>query len=113
MTSRGYATFAFDRLGNGQSDHPDPLIITQSVYQAQLYANLAQALKAGTVTGVPKTFTKVRKDNDALSFHLFISSLFLLQVVYVGHSYGSIIGNIVATERPESIDGLLLTGVSD
>lgn len=111
MVSKGYATFAIDRLGNGESDHPDPVQVVQVFYEAQLYANLAEMIKAGKVPGVPNKFKKVSIHHQDRGSCACTDALFW-KVVYVGHSAGSIIGNSLAVQRPTSVDGLLLTGVS-
>lgn len=33
MNDQGYPTLALDRLGNGQSSHPDPLLVVQAAYE--------------------------------------------------------------------------------
>jgi hypothetical protein len=63
----GYATFSYDRLGVGASDHPDPIQVVQSAVQVEIAHKLIQGLRSGIIG--KKAFTKV---------------------VGVGHSYGSI-----------------------
>lgn len=64
-TSRGYSTFAIDRLGTGLSDKPAPgLLTTQS--HSYVIGQLVQKLRAGTIGG--RAFT---------------------MVVGVGHSWGA------------------------
>ena len=43
----GYPTFAFDRLGNGQSDHPDPILVVQCPLQAEVIHQLVLKARAG------------------------------------------------------------------
>ncbi|KAI9823957.1 MAG: hypothetical protein M1819_001109 [Sarea resinae] len=87
-SANGYPTLSIDRVGYGNSSHPDPLIV-QSSLQAAVIAKIAEGLKEGQF-GL-RSFKKV---------------------VYVGHSLGSVIGNTLATLFPDSVDGLMLTGYS-
>ena len=54
----GYATFAYDRLGTGQSDRPDPVQIVQANAESELSHALTQALRDGSIDGKTK-FKKV------------------------------------------------------
>ncbi|KAH6712610.1 Alpha/Beta hydrolase protein [Leptodontidium sp. MPI-SDFR-AT-0119] len=89
----GYPTLAIDRLGNGDSDHPDPILAVQYPVEVETIHQIIVKLRAGTLPPPlnGRKFTKV---------------------IYVGHSYGSIIGNALATSHPQDTDALLLTGWS-
>jgi hypothetical protein len=87
----GYATLAIDHLGTGKSSHPDPAKVVQSPYEAALYHDLVQQVKSGKNTPLPRTFQ-----------HL----------VYVGGSYGSVMGNVLARAYPEDFEAMILTGWS-
>ena len=63
----GYATFSYDRLGVGASDHPDPIEVVQASLEVEVAHALIQALRDGVIGG--NTFYKV---------------------VGIGHSLGSI-----------------------
>jgi hypothetical protein len=63
----GYATFSYDRLGVGASDHPNPIQVVQSELQVEIAHQLILSLRNGSIGG--NSFTKV---------------------VGIGHSYGSI-----------------------
>ena len=41
----GYATFAYDRLGVGQSDHPDPIQVVQAFIEVEIIHGLAQLFR--------------------------------------------------------------------
>ncbi|KAG4431365.1 hypothetical protein IFR05_013146 [Cadophora sp. M221] len=89
----GYPTLAIDRLGNGESDHPDPILAVQYPVEVETIHQIIVKLRAGTLPPPlnGRKFTKV---------------------IYVGHSYGSIIGNALATTHPQDTDTLLLTGTA-
>jgi pimeloyl-ACP methyl ester carboxylesterase len=82
----GYATFNIDRIGVGQSDRPPNASVLTTGSEAYVLHQLVQALRAGTIGGVP--FAKV---------------------VTVGHSFGS---QTVAAEAAKygDVDGAILTG---
>ncbi|ERF72573.1 hypothetical protein EPUS_02855 [Endocarpon pusillum Z07020] len=82
----GYGTLAIDRLGNGASEHPDPLQVVQLTLQTEVLNVVAQKIQSGEITGSPS------------------------KVIYVGHSLGSILGTMLANRYPNSIDKLVLTG---
>jgi pimeloyl-ACP methyl ester carboxylesterase len=90
-TSAGYATLAYDRLGVGKSDHPDPYLDIQTQTQVAILTQLTQLVRSGR-----------------LSPHLPIPK----KVVHVGHSYGSLITNGIVATQPNLSDGLVLTGFS-
>lgn len=85
----GYPTLSIDRLGCGASDHPDPVTVVQNPVQVEMYHEVIQALRKGDIGG--RSFNKV---------------------VYVGHSYGSVMGNTLSAKYPTAVDALILTGYS-
>lgn len=85
----GYATFAFDRLGVGSSDHPDPTAVVQSTVHVEVLHALINGLKNGDV-----------------GHHGFQN------VVGVGHSYGSIIQVGHDVKYPNDCSAIILTGVA-
>ncbi|KAI0136361.1 Alpha/Beta hydrolase protein [Xylariales sp. AK1849] len=88
---RGYSTFAFDRLGLGQSSHGDPINEIQSPLELATLYTLTTMLRGGALPGVTDKFSKI---------------------VHVGHSYGSIQSYGLAATHPASTDGIVLTGFS-
>ena len=66
--SLGYATLSIDRLGNGLSDHPDPIVDVQLSYQAEELHQIILQARAGLI---PETNTNFNR------------------IVVVGHSLGS------------------------
>lgn len=66
---RGYSTFAYDRLGIGQSSHGEPLNEIQSTLEVAALRALTTGLRDLTLPGIVDSYSKI--------FH-------------VGHSFGSI-----------------------
>lgn len=87
-TRRGYATLSIDRAGDGASSHPNPFHTDQVSLHAAVANQIAVQLKQGQI---------IRR-------RLFEN------VIYVGHSLGSIIGVELAATYPEAVDALMLTG---
>ena len=85
----GYATFSYDRLGTGLSDHPDPNQVVQAALQVEIGHILIQGLRKTRVQG--KGVEKV---------------------VAVGHSAGSALTLGVVGKYPRDLDGLVFTGIS-
>ncbi|KAL9640531.1 MAG: hypothetical protein Q9204_000678 [Flavoplaca sp. TL-2023a] len=85
----GYATFSYDRLGTGLSDHPDPNQVVQAALQVEIAHLLIQQLRNVRVQG-----NKVEN------------------VIGVGHSAGSALSLGVIGKYPRDFDGLVLTGIS-
>jgi pimeloyl-ACP methyl ester carboxylesterase len=85
MASHGYATFAVDRLGIGQSTKPPSAVLVDSVEAASIHQVVGH-LRAGRVGGV----------------HFD-------RVVLVGHSLGSGVATLEAATYHD-VDGVILTG---
>ena len=83
--SAGYASFAVDRIGTGQSDHPRSAQVTLPS-EAYVTHQLIGDLRTGAIGGV--AFGKV---------------------ILVGHSYGSFLAVYEAAAYHDT-DGLILTG---
>lgn len=75
--SRGYATIAIDRIGNGNSSRPDPKVV-QYTLEVEVIHQL----------------TKLARANIPLAEKL----------VYVGNAYGSILGGAIAGRHPEDFN---------
>ncbi|KAK7751910.1 hypothetical protein SLS62_006211 [Diatrype stigma] len=94
---RGYSTFAYDRLGIGQSSHGEPVNEIQSTLEVAALRALTTGLRSATLPGITDSYAKV--------FH-------------VGHSFGSIqtyglTAEVAAEGKGETIsDGIALTGFS-
>ncbi|KAH9216638.1 alpha/beta-hydrolase [Leptodontidium sp. 2 PMI_412] len=87
---QGYPTLSIDRLGNGLSDHPDPVAVIQIPAHVEVVHAIAQLAKAPDST-LPRAFQKV---------------------IYIGHSVGSVTGNALNVKYPHDVDATILTGFS-
>lgn len=85
----GYATFSYDQLGVGKSDHPDPIQVVQPFLQVEITHALIQLLRTGQI--------------GSRSFNT---------VVGVGHSSGSTISMAITSKYPKDFDAVILTGIS-
>ena len=85
----GYTTFLFDRLGSGQSDHPDPIQLVQINLQVAINHQLVNILRNGGIRG--QRFDRV---------------------VGIGHSHGSANVLGVTAAYPADFDAVVLTGYS-
>ncbi|KAL8935506.1 MAG: hypothetical protein Q9211_004665 [Gyalolechia sp. 1 TL-2023] len=88
---QGYPTLAIDRLCIGKSSHPDPVNVCQAPYQAELYDALITILRSSTKLSIPTNWKKI---------------------IWVGHSFGSILGTQISTNHPNAIDAFVQTGIS-
>ena len=87
--SAGYATFAYDRLGSGLSEHPDPVEVVQIPIQIELLHLIVQRFRDAKIGG--RSFENV---------------------VGVGHSLGAALTQAVAAKYPRDFDALILQGIS-
>jgi pimeloyl-ACP methyl ester carboxylesterase len=91
--SQGYATLAIDNLGNGDSDHPDPLNVVQTSMQIEIMYQVMLRLRAGSLPSISQSYKKI---------------------IMATHSYGSILGRGLATIYPDDgADAYILTGASN
>ncbi|KAI0995065.1 hypothetical protein K3495_g13116 [Podosphaera aphanis] len=88
-SKQGYPTLSIDRLGNGDSDRPDGTTVVQINTHVEVTQSIISSLKAGSIGG--RAFNKI---------------------IYVGHWYGSLIGNLHAVKYPDAVDSYVLTGFS-
>lgn len=84
--SAGYATLAYNRLGVGQSAHPDPIQDVQCAIDVEILHHLVLMLRNG---------------------HL--GSRSFKYVIGVGHSYGSIVQLAQNAKYPKDVDAAVLT----
>ncbi|EJD51025.1 alpha/beta-hydrolase [Auricularia subglabra TFB-10046 SS5] len=87
--AQGYATINMARLGHGESDHPDPVAVVQTPFEITIIQSIINAVRSGSITGATRGFGTV---------------------VYVGHSFGSILLNGVIASEPDLVDAAVFTG---
>jgi pimeloyl-ACP methyl ester carboxylesterase len=85
----GFATLAIDRIGSGRSSHPLSTKITIESNAFTMH-QVVQAIRRGEITAP-----------GGKQFHT---------VVYVGHSYGTAVGWLLATDYDKDIDVAVFTG---
>lgn len=85
----GYATFAVDLLGAGNSTRANALHEVQTQAQVEICSQLVESLKAGTIDGQQWQ-----------------------REIWVGYSLGSFIDNSIATQYPSLLDQLILISMS-
>lgn len=85
----GQITLSYDRLGIGNSSHPDPVNVLQDSLHISVLHKFNMMLRAGKLSN--QKFSKL---------------------IGVGHSFGSAVTYSVAREFPSDFDALVLTGYS-
>ncbi|KUJ10286.1 uncharacterized protein LY89DRAFT_675142 [Mollisia scopiformis] len=85
---QGYPTFAFDRLGNGNSSHPNGITVVQCPAQAATVHEMILLARNGALP-FPRNFDKI---------------------IFVGESLGSLVGNYLNVNYPQDADATILAG---
>ncbi|KAH8170723.1 alpha/beta hydrolase family protein [Sarocladium implicatum] len=88
---KGYATLAYDRIGNGRSSSHDPFDVLQAPVELAVLQELTRRLRNG------KLHRRIPRPD---------------QVIHVGNSFGSALSNALAATTPELTDGIVLGGYS-
>jgi pimeloyl-ACP methyl ester carboxylesterase len=83
--SQGFDTLAIDRLGNARSDLPNPFTI-HLPFQVEAMNQFLANVRAGALGTTPR------------------------ELIWVGHSWGSILGSGLVAKYPQAIERLVLTG---
>lgn len=88
----GYPTLSIDRICNGLSDHPDPISVCQPNVNIETIHQIIVKARSSQLPGpANRGFSKI---------------------IYVGHSLGSISGNLLHAKYPKDTDISILTGWS-
>jgi pimeloyl-ACP methyl ester carboxylesterase len=90
-SSQGYPTLTIDRLGSGESSHPDPILDVQTPLQVEILHQLVIQARSGTLP--------IRAAGKSLD-----------RIIVAGHSYGSSITNAFNYKYPADADATILTG---
>jgi pimeloyl-ACP methyl ester carboxylesterase len=98
----GYSILTYDRLGAGQSDHPDAYSVVQAPLELEILRQLTLMARNGTLYGfagkaqpLDTVFNTLAKPN---------------KVVHVGHSFGSFLTSAFIAKYPSLTDGAIITG---
>ncbi|KAL9011509.1 MAG: hypothetical protein Q9173_003655 [Seirophora scorigena] len=86
----GYATFAYDRLGVGGSERPEPIQEVQAFLEVEILHALAQLFRTTKIGGYQFT-----------------------NIIGVGHSFGSILQVGANSKYPQDFDGVVLTAFTN
>lgn len=92
-SSLGYAILTIDRLGNGNSSHPNPTTTVQLPYQVEQLHRIITMARGGTLP-LPSSYA-------GTSFN---------KIIVAGHSLGSVVTNNLNANYPSDADATLLTG---
>jgi pimeloyl-ACP methyl ester carboxylesterase len=98
----GYSILTYDRLGVGQSDHPDAYDVVQAPLELEILRQLTLSARNGTLY---KFAEDTRPANAA-----FNSLSAPSKVVHVGHSFGSFLTSAFIAKYGDLSDGAIITG---
>lgn len=98
MMEAGYSVLTYDRIGTGESDHPDAYTVVQTPLQSVILMEITKIAKAGELL----KYVVAGVSNTDATFKKFI---------HVGHSQGSYITLGFLAGYGEMSDGAVLSGV--
>lgn len=98
----GYSIFTYDRLGVGQSDHPDAYTVVQAPLEQEILRQLTLMARNGTL------YSFANKAKPTIpAFNTLIQPK---KVVHLGHSFGSFLTSAFIANYASLSDGALITG---
>lgn len=98
----GYSIFTYDRLGAGQSDHPDAYRVVQARLEVEILRQLTLMAQNGTLY----SFAGAAMPADPAFTGLAPPT----KIVHVGHSFGSVLTSALIALYPDITDGAIITG---
>jgi pimeloyl-ACP methyl ester carboxylesterase len=98
----GYSILTYDRLGVGQSDHPDAYDVVQAPLEQEILRQLTLMARNGTLYN----FAKKAKPADPA----FNSLSKPRKIVHIGHSFGSFLTSAFIANYGNLTDGAIITG---
>lgn len=98
----GYPIFTYDRLGVGQSDHPDAYTVVQARLELEILRQLTFMARNGTLYQLAEETQPARAAFNGLTTPS--------KIVHVGHSFGSFLTSGLIDRYGELSDGAILTG---
>ncbi|KAF3044123.1 hypothetical protein E8E12_010084 [Didymella heteroderae] len=98
----GYSILTYDRLGTGQSDHPDAYSVVQAPLELEILRQLTLLARNGTL------YEHAAKTDGAVSpFHKLTKPS---KIIHIGHSFGSILTSAFIANYGNLTDGAIITG---
>ncbi|OQV05146.1 hypothetical protein CLAIMM_09932 [Cladophialophora immunda] len=98
----GYSILTYDRLGAGQSDHPDAYNVVQAPLELEILRQLTLMARNGTIYSLAAKAQPVTAQFNSLAKPN--------QIVHVGHSFGSFLTSALIAQYPTLTDGVIITG---
>lgn len=98
MMDAGYSVLTYDRIGTGESDHPDAYTVVQTPFQSVILMEITKIAKAGQLL----KYAVNRNSTANATFKKY---------VHVGHSQGSYVTLGFLARYGEMSDGAVITGV--
>jgi pimeloyl-ACP methyl ester carboxylesterase len=100
----GYSVLTYDRLGAGQSDHPDAYLVTQAPLELEILHQLTLMTRNGTL------YTLFQASNPTKNTALQTLRPTPAKVIHIGHSFGSFITSAFIARYGSLSDGAIITG---
>lgn len=98
----GYSIFTYDRLGVGESDHPDAYEVVQAPLELEILRKLTLMARDGTLYKLAETTKPTDKTFKARGKPD--------KVVHIGHSFGSVLTSAFIATYSDLTDGAIITG---
>jgi pimeloyl-ACP methyl ester carboxylesterase len=98
----GYSIFTYDRLGVGQSDHPDAYSVVQAPLELEILRQLTLMARNGTLYDLVAKAKSPNTGFEGLSKPR--------KVVHIGHSFGSFLTSAFIANYGNLTDGAIITG---
>lgn len=98
----GYSILTYDRLGVGQSDHPDAYDVVQAPLELEILRQLTLMARNGSLYD----FAGKARPADTAFNNLAKPT----KVVHIGHSFGSFILSAFIAKYPSLTDAAIVTG---
>ncbi|KIX96815.1 uncharacterized protein Z520_07535 [Fonsecaea multimorphosa CBS 102226] len=102
VLKEGYSIFTYDRLGAGQSDHPDAYNVVQASLQLEILRQLTLMARNGTIYSLAAVAQPATAQFNSLANPT--------KIVHVGHSFGSFLTSALIAKYPSLTDGVIITG---
>ncbi|CAK7216736.1 hypothetical protein SCUCBS95973_002907 [Sporothrix curviconia] len=101
----GYSILTYDRLGVGQSDHPDAYQVVQANLELEILRQLTLMARNGSLY----KFAAKAAPTSVAAFQKHGSST-PDKVVHIGHSFGSVLTSAFIATYGDLTDGAIITG---